>query len=84
MGSLRSFKVLSFVVVLKETGPEITVWDGTEPPPRSHIANELIIGISYFCSAVTKLFHKTQGNTRELSPLQQKLQDTQRGIGRGG
>lgn len=40
MDSLRSFKMLSYVVVLKETCPEVTVWDGTEPPPRSHTAND--------------------------------------------
>lgn len=63
--SLRSFKVLFYVVVLKETYPEVTVWDGTEPPPRSHTANELIIDISYFWDAATKLLHaaETAGHT---------------------
>lgn len=66
--SLRSFKVLSYAVVLKETCPEVTVWDvwgGTEPPPRSHTANELSIGISDSCDAATKVFHaaETAGHT---------------------
>lgn len=83
--------MLSYVVVLKETCPEVTVWDGTEPPPKSHTANELVVRISYFCAAVAKLLHNTEGKkalsllmvSRNLSPSQQKLQGTQRGSGHG-
>lgn len=46
MDSLRAFKVFPCVVALKGTCPKVTAWDGTDPAPRSHTADELIIGIS--------------------------------------